>query len=128
MRKRILTVFASLIIAFSITGCSNNQPITVNVENTNTLDNTIFGKSALIEIGNNLWYDSSTKIVYWWNGYISRETPTPYYAPNGVPYRYNPETNTFEEIKATPHKDIAKQWQKWYNNDMYKIADSKMEI
>lgn len=26
-------------------------------------------------------------------------TPSPYYAPNGKPYRYNPETNTFEEIK-----------------------------
>jgi hypothetical protein len=25
-------------------------------------------------------------------------TPSPYYAPNGLPYRYNPETNTFEEI------------------------------
>ena len=105
MRKRILTVFASLIIAFSITGCSNNQPITVNVENTNALDNTIFGKSALIEIGNSLWYDSSTKIVYWWNGYISRATPTPYYAPNGVPYRYNPETNTFEEGTCSSSHD-----------------------
>ncbi len=26
-------------------------------------------------------------------------TPSPYYAPNGLPYKYNPETNTFEEIE-----------------------------
>lgn len=24
--------------------------------------------------------------------------PTPYYASNGLPYKYNPETNTLEEI------------------------------
>lgn len=25
-------------------------------------------------------------------------TPSPYYAPNGLPYKYNPSTNTLEEI------------------------------
>lgn len=103
MRKRILTVFASLIIVGSMTGCSNDQPITINVENGDSLNNTIFGIATLIKIDNGLYYDSSTRIIYWWNGYFyyneRATTPTPYYAPNGLPYRYNKETNTFEEIK-----------------------------
>lgn len=58
----------------------------------------------MIEIGNYLYYDSTTRIVYWWNGIIgtagdSAISPSPYYAPNGLPYLYNPETNTFEEIE-----------------------------
>lgn len=62
------------------------------------------GKYTLTEIGNGLWYDTTTRIVYWWNGFLSSclnvsTTPSPYYAPNGLPYRYNPETKTFEEIK-----------------------------
>lgn len=32
-------------------------------------------------------------------------TPSPYYAPNGLPYRYNPETNTFEEIDLKEDKN-----------------------
>ena len=45
-----------------------------------------------------LYYDTNTKIVYilfneWANGYMS-----PYYAPNGMPYVYNVETNSLEEI------------------------------
>ena len=30
-------------------------------------------------------------------------TPSPYYAPNGLPYKYNPSTNTLEEI--TPEEE-----------------------
>lgn len=45
-----------------------------------------------------LVYDSMTRIVYIhnYNGYGGAYTS--YIAPNGLPYRYNPETNTFEEI------------------------------
>lgn len=49
-----------------------------------------------------LWYDTVTQIVYLWNGNIgnySATIPSPYYAPNGLPYKYNPETNTLEEIE-----------------------------
>lgn len=47
-----------------------------------------------------LWYDTVTQNVYIWNGDIdgrSATVPSPYYAPNGHPYKYNPETNTLEE-------------------------------
>lgn len=76
----------------------------MNAENKDDLSGGIFGVNSLVEIGDGLWYDSSTRIVYWWNGHISSAvyaatTPTAYYAPNGMPYRYNPITNTFEEVK-----------------------------
>lgn len=66
----------------------------------------------LVPIGDGLYYDSSTKIVYWWKGYYdscSSITPSPYYAPNGLPYRYNPKTNMLEEIKLK--EDIIEMFQ-----------------
>ncbi len=95
-----------LSMALTLTGCNENKLVSVNVESDSSISGTAFGISALREIGNGLWYDTTTRIVYWWNGSLSagglrsscNTTPTPYYAPNGLPYRYNPETNTFEEI------------------------------
>lgn len=102
--RKIIAVILSLCLAISLCGCSsNNTPISINVENPSDLNGTTAGRKALMEIGDYLWYDSTTRIVYWWNGYIATAnwatTPTPYYAPNGLPYKYNPETNTFEEIE-----------------------------
>ena len=104
LKKNLLILFATTVTLFSFTGCScSEQPIQVNVSNDENISGTTFGENALIEIGNKLYYDSTTRIVYWWNGrmedYRCDTTPTAYYAPNGLPYRYNPETNTFEEIK-----------------------------
>lgn len=99
--------FVSIIIVCAITlflvACAETQVITVNVDNQENLNSVIIGQDALIRIGNGLYYDSTTRIVYWWSGVLSKgsaaaATPSPYYAPNGLPYRYNPETNTFEEI------------------------------
>ena len=53
-----------------------------------------------VRIGDNgyddypLYYDTTTDIVY----IISYHRQTAYYAPNGLPYKYNPETNELEEI------------------------------
>ena len=96
-------VVLSFAIVFSLIGCEAvNEEIHVNVENSDNLSNGVFGESAMVEIGDGLWYDSTTRIVYWWNGYFGgcdyAATPSPYYAPNGFPYTYNPETNTFKEI------------------------------
>ena len=102
--KKVLIVFMVCLIISSLVGCAEKTTISVNVENKDELSDVSFGKSALIEIGDGLWYDSTTRIVYWWNGHLDKlaadfsTTPSPYYAPNGLPYRYNPETNTFEEI------------------------------
>lgn len=100
MKVKLLII--CLLAALTLTGCDETKSVNVNVENNNTINNNVFGESALIEIGNGLWYDTTTRIVYWWNGILKYSytsiTPSPYYAPNGYPYRYNPETNTFEEI------------------------------
>ena len=108
MRKRnkIITtlLLTTLLFSSTMTGCGSDTVIAVNVENAEELDNTIFGRDALVYIGNSLYYDSTTRIVYFWNGNLAADwstTPSPYYAPNGLPYRYNPETNTFEEINIT---------------------------
>ena len=103
--KKILAIILSCMIILSLVGCGAvvDNSVHVNVENSDELSNGVFGESALVEIGDCLWYDSTTRIVYWWNGkmvgYTTATTPTPYYAPNGLPYKYNPETNTFEEIE-----------------------------
>lgn len=105
--KKILAFLVSGFLIMTLTSCTEEKNIIINVENDTNLNNIIVGKNALIEIGNELYYDSTTRIVYWWNGSLNNgtnagrcnTTPSPYYAPNGLPYRYNPETNTFEEIK-----------------------------
>ena len=105
MKKLLKVLLAGFIFMSIFTGCeSETKTISVNFENAQKLNDSNIGVKSLIEIGSYLYYDSSTRIVYWWNGYLGSEyysssTPTPYYAPNGLPYRYNPETNTFEEIK-----------------------------
>ncbi len=50
MKKTIITIFICLVAALTLTGCSSTS-INVNVEDDNSLNNTVFGKSALIETG-----------------------------------------------------------------------------
>ena len=100
--KKVLCVLIACIIALSLAACGDETVVAVDVENRDNLANNVFGESALIEIGDKLYYDSTTRIVYWWNGYFNADcstSPSAYYAPNGLPYRYNPETNTLEEIE-----------------------------
>lgn len=101
--KKLLSIILCCIIVFSLVGCGAVEPaVFVNVDGQSDLNNNVLGADALIEIGNGLWYDTTTRIVYWWNGVLGKYnyaiTPSPYYAPNGLPYLYNPKTNTFEEI------------------------------
>lgn len=102
--KRLLLLLVAFILIAALAGCGGSSTtIVVNTDSNQSLSGSAFGRDALIKIGDGLWYDSTTRIVYWWNGTLGHvnydTTPTPYYAPNGLPYRYNPETNTFEEIK-----------------------------
>ena len=102
MKKYLLML--TFVLLLSCSGCVEEKVTNVNVENKEKIYNTTFGKDALIEIGEYLYYDSTTRIVYWWNGWLTGNewatTPTAYYAPNGLPYKYNPETNTFKEIEV----------------------------
>ena len=49
-----------------------------------------------------LYYDTNTKIVYIlfneYAGHSGYGYMSPYYAPNGMPYVYNVQTNSLEEI------------------------------
>ena len=100
--KKVLLFLIVLSLVIVLIGCGNSHVISVNVENKDNLSDTTLGVNALVKIGGELWYDSSTRIVYWWNGFHAfsdyATTPSPYYASNGLPYKYNPSTNTFEEI------------------------------
>jgi len=105
VKRNLLILLTILLFSFTLAGCES-ETVAVNVENSENINGTAFGRSVMVAIGDGLWYDSTTKIVYWWNGSLFQScadfstTPSPYYAPNGLPYRYNPETNTFEEIEV----------------------------
>lgn len=81
---------------FSITASTDTEP----KENIQETESPAIGLDAFKKIEDQLYYDTNTKIVYFYNGpYAARHyPPTPYYASNGFPYRYNPETNSLEEI------------------------------
>ncbi len=97
MKKKLMAIILSCTLALSLVGCGAVEPVQVNVSNSESISSNQFGK--FVDIGNYLVYDSATRIVYMENPtYCTNCVYVPYYAPNGLPYRYNPETNTFEEI------------------------------
>jgi hypothetical protein len=99
MKRNLLILLTStLLFSSTLAGCGSKTVVSVNVENEENLHNTIFGEDTLKYIGNDLYYDSTTRIVYMCHNNAYGDSYTAYYAPNGLPYRYNPETNTFEEI------------------------------
>lgn len=103
--KLIMLALAVMIGLAGLTACSSE---------TNATPMLNMGKDSLIEIGDCVYYDSYTGVVYWWNGYMktghSNTSPTPYYSPNGYLYRYIPETNTLEEIlPINPYSGDEKQ-------------------
>lgn len=89
--RKLLSIILCFVVILSLVGCGASvlDP---------SLPGNDRGKNSLIDLGGGLCYDPSTKIVYWWSHTSHSETPSPYYASNGLPYLYNPETNTFEEI------------------------------
>ena len=103
MKRNLLILLTGLLLSCSIAGCGTEETVVVNVDNLENIHGNTFGEKSLIRIGDGLYYDSSTRIVYWWNiyscAYSKYPAPSPYYAPNGLPYKYNPETNTLEEIE-----------------------------
>lgn len=92
----IIVIGVMILFAGFLSGCNNivyARNTTRGIYNLSDVTNTT-----------GLYYDTITGIVYWWNGCFysnTSTTPTPYYSPNGLLYRYIPETNTFEEVKPT---------------------------
>ena len=97
--KRILIIAAILLFSsINLIGCTTTE-LNVNMEG-EVSNIQPGGFVSICDYPIPLSYDTMTKIVYIKNiTYGARYVYTPYYAPNGLPYRYNPETNTFEEIK-----------------------------
>lgn len=95
MNKRLFAAILICTVLLFLVGCTS-ETIQVNVSNSEGLYSSHFGE--FIEITKDLSYDSATRIVYIYNSNSYGSSYTPYYASNGLPYKYNPETNTFEEI------------------------------
>ena len=97
MKNKVVIIFVVLFLFFIVllVGCA--ETTTLNGEVTTQSGRFVTISYYPIELG----YDTSTEIVYIKNyTYHGNYVYTPYYAPNGLPYRYNPEINTFEEIEV----------------------------
>ena len=92
----VIALIATILIFAGLFSVGSNSSTRMNV-------NKEFGATRLQSLGNGLYYDQTTGIVYWWNGVLTigsqtSTTPTPYYSENGKLYRYNPVDNTMEEV------------------------------
>lgn len=94
-KKSLITFLVTTTLIF--TGCSEySTEVNINSEDSTTEQVEIINFK---QINNSyLHYDTNTNIVYLWCGFY-KEMPSPYYAPNGLPYKYNPATNALEEIQ-----------------------------
>lgn len=95
MKNKIVIIFMAIFLFFIVllVGCVETTTLNGKV----TIQSGRFITISYYPI--ELSYDTATEIVYIKNyTYHSNYVYTPYYAPNGLPYRYNHETNTFEEI------------------------------
>lgn len=93
MKKKFIVLFLAAIIAVFSVGCTNEDP--------KNYTNLTAGRLIQTTMSD-LYYDANTKIVYImfneYVGYYGYGYMSPYYAPNGLPYIYNPQTNELEEI------------------------------
>lgn len=99
----IITLIILFVTIYHVNKSELQDPVKINVKTNETeyVDYEI-GIPQMIEIGNGLYYDNMTKIVYWWNGSkIDKNNstmPTAYYMSNGHKAKYDPEHNRIEEI------------------------------
>lgn len=102
MKKKVLLTVLLTATLLTLTSCGEiNTKVNISSGDENAVKQVGIGQLKKIDEGY-LYYDVATNIVYFWNGIISSAyhstTPSPYYAPNGLLYKYNPSTNTLEEI------------------------------
>ena len=96
MKKKFIVLFLVAIITVSLVGCTYEG----SKDYTNRTSNRLIQTTM-----SDLYYDANTKIVYiMFNecaGYSGYGYMSAYYAPNGLPYIYNVQTNELEEISET---------------------------
>lgn len=101
--KKILLLVIGIVLCVSLAGCSsdnvNNNGISDNSNSVQRQDNTGF---IFIEGHPNLYYDPTTEIVYFIfrerQGYKGFGYMSVYYAPNGLPYKYDVDNKELVEI------------------------------
>lgn len=93
MRNKIITLILTVFLIFWMVGCTSTGSKDYIERTDGRLQPTMM---------QDLYYDTNTKIVYiLFNecaGYSGYGYMSPYYAPNGLPYVYNVQTNSIEEI------------------------------
>ena len=96
MKKTFLSLLVVFVLILTLSGCGGESEDLSIIE-----QGDIIGID-LINIDGCLYYDARTNIVYIWNGFFDRYTtatsPSPYYASNGLPYKYDPDTKQLKEI------------------------------
>lgn len=94
MRNKIITLILTVFLVFCLAGCGVATGSKSYATNT--------GGRLQPTMMQDLYYDTNIKIVYiLFNecaGYSGYGYMSPYYAPNGMPYVYNAQTNSLEEI------------------------------
>lgn len=95
MRNKIIALMLTVVLVFFLAGCSGTSAGSKDytARTGNRLQSTMM---------QDLYYDTNTKIVYiLFNecaGYSGYGYMSPYYELNGLPYVYNIQTNSLEEI------------------------------
>lgn len=94
MRNKIIILILTMLLIFCLTGCGADTGSKDYSKNT--------GRRLQPTGMQDLYYDTNTKIVYILfnecDEYSGYGYMSPYYASNGMPYVYNVETNSIEEI------------------------------
>ena len=95
MRNKIIALILTVVLVFCLAGCSGTFEGSKDYKKRT-------GGRLHPTMMQDLYYDTNTKIVYiLFNecaGFSGYGYMSPYYAPNGMPYVYNVETNSIEEI------------------------------
>ena len=95
MRNKIIALILTVFLVFCLAGCSGTDA------GSKDYTKRTGGRLQPTRM-QDLYYDTNTKIVYiLFNegaGFSGYGYMSPYYAPNGMPYVYNVETNSIEEI------------------------------
>ena len=96
MKKTFLRLSVIFVLLLTLSGCSSESEDLSIIE-----AGSIVGVD-LMNIDGCLYYDTKTNIVYIWNGIFgcptAGMTPSPYYASNGLPYKYDPDTKQLKEM------------------------------
>ena len=95
MRNKIIALILTVVLVLCLSGCSGT------FEGSKDYTKRTNGRLQPTMM-QDLYYDTNTKIVYIlfseFAGNSGYGYMSPYYAPNGMPYVYNVETNSLEEI------------------------------